>query len=365
MKETLVAQKTYGALAEPRIEIERVLREKADAVTEIMLEMVSALNPIEFREAAEHLIVAGGKRARPVIALLACEAVGGEVKFALPCAVSVELVHTASLVHDDIIDSNVRRRGVDSVHVRWGVPTAVLTGDMLLSLATSALLNLGKRAIVALPTEDYAAIGVSRANAEDAITILDIFTKTYITLCQGKEMDTLFKKKANITEAEVLELMHKKTAVLYELAAVGGALAGNASPEELDALRRYGVATGMGFQIKDNILGLLADETEFGKHVGADIREGKKTIMIAYGLKNVDHGEKRILLEAMGNKEADLLQIEKAVEVLQKSGSVEYARGQARAFGVEAKRLLQILKPSEAREHLAAIADYLMEERYW
>lgn len=324
--------------------------------------MISHIEPIEFKKAAEHLIVAGGKRARSAIALLACEAVGGEPKFALPAAVSCEFVHTASLVHDDIIDSNETRRGRESVHIKWGIPTGVLTGDLLLAMATNAMLDLARR--IALFTPDGLSItNMSKSAFDDALNVLSIFTNAWVKLCQGKEMDSLLKSEKYVTEADVIKLMYQKTAILYELAAKGGAMAGNGTSEEVKALGEYGKLTGLAFQIKDDILGLLADEIEFGKHVGADIREGKKTVMVVYALNN--GGDKSAIFEALGNKDATTNQILSAIDAIKDAGSVNYAKRLAKSIGERGKNSLEILPQSNAKNHLIAISDYLIDEGNW
>ena len=236
----------YTGLDNPKVAVEKILKEKACDVEEIILEMVSKIEPIEFQEAVEHLVISGGKRARAVISLLSCEAVGGDPKFALPVAVSAELIHTASLVHDDIVDDNVTRRGRDSVHVRWDLPTAVLTGDILSAMATKAMLSIAGHIAIFTP-DNFNIENTSKKSFENAINTLSVFTDTWLTLCLGKETDSILKKKDLVTKEDVFKMMYQKTAILYELAAKSGAIAGNGAPEEVKALGDYGKLMGLAF----------------------------------------------------------------------------------------------------------------------
>ncbi len=357
-----IHERPYTGLDDPKIAIETILKERAGDIDVIMLEMTSCIEPPEYREAVEHLVIAGGKRARAVISLLSCEAVGGEPKFALPAAVSCEFMHTGSLVHDDLVDSNMTRRGRESVHMKWDLPTAVLTGDILLAMGTRAMLNILSH--VATFTPDNFNVKMTSKNAFDnSLDILSMFTDAWIALCQGKETDTLLKKKKITSEEDVFKMMYQKTGVLYEISAKSGATAGNGSTEEVKGLGDYGKLMGLAFQIKDDILGLVADEAEFGKHVGADIREGKKTIMVVHALNN--GGDKDAIFEALGNEDATPNQIISAIESIKKSGSIDYAKKMAVSLGERAKKSLDILSPSDARNNLLDLADYLVDKREW
>ena len=352
----------YNGLNNPKVTVERILKEKASDIEELILEMVTKIEPIEFQEAVGHLVISGGKRARAVISLLSCEAVGGDPKFALPVAVSAELIHTASLVHDDIVDDNVTRRGRDSVHVKWDLPTAVLTGDLLSAMATKAMLSIAGQIAIFTP-DNFIITNTSKNSFENAINTLSVFTDTWLTLCLGKEADSVLKKKDFVTKEDVFKMMYQKTAILYELAAKSGAMAGNGTSEEVKALGDYGKLMGLAFQIKDDILGLIADEKQFGKHVGADIREGKKTMMIVHALNNgVD---KDPILVALGNKNATTNQILSAIDTLKEAGSIDYSKKMAISLGDRAKKSLDVLLPSDSKNQLLNITDYLVNDRDW
>ena len=355
-------EKVYASLNRPKTVVEEILKKRAGDINKIMVEMISFLEPVELREAVGHLISAGGKRARAVISLLSCEAVGGEQKFALPAAVSCEFIHTASLVHDDIVDVNETRRGKESVHITWGVPTGVLVGDLLLAMGTKAMLEIANRVAIFTPDE-VSMTNMSKSAFDDALNTLSLFTDAWITLCQGKEVDVVLKKKRIASEEDVFKMMYQKTAVLYEISAKSGATAGNGSTEEIKGLGDYGKLMGLAFQIKDDILGLIADETEFGKPVGMDIREGKKTIMVVHALSN--GGDKDAIYGALGNEEASPNQIISAIESIKEAGSIDYAKKMAVSLGERAKKSLDILQPSDARNNLLDLADYLVDKREW
>ena len=355
-------EKIYTGLDNSKIAIERILKEIAGDVDEIMFEMISDIESIELQEAAKHLVISGGKRARAVISLLSCEAVLGEPKFALPAAVSVEFIHTASLVHDDIVDNNVTRRGRESVHVRWGVPIGVSVGNLLLAMATKAMLDFAGHAAIQAP-EEFTLTNMSKSAFYNASETLSMFSDAWVTLCQGKETDSLLKRERYVTQDEVIKMIYQKTGILYELAAKSGATAGNGSPEEIMGLKNYGGLMGIAFQIKDDILGLMADETEFGKHVGADIREGKKTVMVVHALNN--GGDKNIILDALGNINATSNQILQSIDAIKDAGSIDYAKRLAKSLGEQGEKSLDVLVASEAKESLLNISNYLISGRNW
>ncbi|RLF43554.1 MAG: polyprenyl synthetase family protein, partial [Thermoplasmata archaeon] len=211
--------------------------------------------PRKLYQAMQHLPLAGGKRLRPILAIISCEAVGGNGKKAIPFGVALELIHTFTLVHDDIMDRDEERRGIPSVHKKFGEATAILAGDALFAKAFEV---------------------VSEVKENVGILVKNIATMAR-EICEGQQMDMSFEEMEEVSEESFLKMIEKKTAKMFEHAAYGGAIIGGGSDEETLALRSYGRNLGMAFQIGDDCLDVIGKK--IGKPVGSDIREGKKTLM--------------------------------------------------------------------------------------
>ena len=199
----------------------------------------------------------GGKKLRPLLTVLSGLIVGGQIKNLLPPAAAIELLHNFSLVHDDIMDNDEIRRGYPTVHVKWDIGTAILAGDGLLGLAYRKLLQT--------------------PNFRDTL-LVDLFTDAMLEICEGQALDKMFETQDEVTEEGYLEMISKKTATLFKLACKMGAIVGEATSEEINGLAQFGYNLGMGFQIQDDLLDILADENILGKRVGSDLAMNKKTI---------------------------------------------------------------------------------------
>jgi geranylgeranyl diphosphate synthase type II len=215
--------------------------------------------PAELAEACRYVLAGGGKRLRSVLLLLSCQAVGGRVRAALHAGCAVEIAHNFTLVHDDIMDHAPTRRGRPTVHVRWGLNTALLSGDVLLGLAYQHLLR-------------------TRNDALPRLTSL--FTTGVLEVCEGQALDLEFERRSDVTVHEYFEMIERKTGRLFSLSAELGGLIGGGSRAHLDALRKFGHYLGRAFQLQDDLLDVVADEKRFGKTIGGDITEGKRTFLL-------------------------------------------------------------------------------------
>lgn len=294
--------------------------------------------PDTLREAVQHYPLAGGKRLRPALALIAAEAVGGSREGALPLACAVELAHNFSLVHDDIMDRDAMRRGMPAVHVRYGEPAAILAGDTLFSIAFQEIARL-------------------RASPAVRVDVLNDFAHAMRVLCEGQQMDMEFAKK-RVSREEYLDMIYRKTARLYETACRNGALVGGAAHDAVDALAAYGKAFGMAFQIRDDLLTVVSDQRKTGKPRESDIRNGKRTIVLLTALENAD-GDQRALIEStVGNAGASSLQIQRVIEVFLDTGAVDDAVKLAGEYLREGTEAVAGLTPSRPRELLLALAEF-------
>lgn len=212
-----------------------------------------------------------GKRLRPTLCLLACEAAGGGVAMALPAAAAIEILHNFSLVHDDVEDNSGTRRGHEAVWAVWGVPQAVNVGDALFALAHRTLGRLGEEA-------GFPAGLVLRA--------IRAFDETCVALTEGQFLDMSFETHPTITIEQYLEMIEGKTAALIGLSAQLGALMARCPEHVVQRLQEFGRKLGMAFQIEDDILGIWGDEAKTGKSAASDLLERKKTLPIIYGLES-------------------------------------------------------------------------------
>jgi len=290
--------------------------------------------PRKLYQAMQHLPLAGGKRLRPILAIISCEAVGGDGKKAIPFGVALELIHTFTLVHDDIMDRDEERRGIPSVHKKFGEATAILAGDALFAKAFEV---------------------ASEVKENVSILVKNIATMAR-EICEGQQMDMSFEEMEEVSEESFLKMIEKKTAKMFEHAAYGGAIIGGGSDEETLALRSYGRNLGMAFQIWDDCLDVIGKK--IGKPVGSDIREGKKTLMFIHAQKT-PYKEK--LAKLYGKKDATKEEINSVIEIFKEAGSLDYAKNKAFAFVNEAKKCLDKLKESNAKEELMKLADFAVK----
>ena len=329
-------------------EISKVSRRVSEEISAIMEELKV---PEVLYESSYHLLKAGGKRLRPFMLVKSYEACGGEGEKPYPAAAGVEILHTFTLIHDDIIDRDETRRGVPTVHVLWGIPQAIISGDMLFALVFRTLSK-----------------GLRDVGVEDSVIVEVVgrFSKTLIDICAGQTMDMVMAEKPTtaVTVDEYMEMIKLKTAVLYMASAeIGGLLAG-ASSEELEALRSYGLNSGLAFQMIDDVLGVSGVEEELGKPVGSDIREGKKTIVVLEALSRLDDAGKRRLLGVLGDRGASRDRIMEAIRLIESSGAVEEAKRLARLYSSKAREALRRLPATDARRLLEALTDFIVERRF-
>lgn len=319
------------------------LKEAMDAhrkrIDDALAAAFDQVSPTPLREAARWYPDAGGKRLRPAMAMLACEAAGGSAEDATPVALAVELVHNFSLVHDDIMDRDATRRGRPTVHTKWDEATAILAGDVLFARAFEML----------------SAIPDATAH-RDASRLL---SESIRRLCEGQALDMLFERDEHVTTQAYLDMIRGKTALLFEAAARGGALSAPRRHEgSVAALSIYGECFGMAFQIADDLLDITADTQKMGKPWGSDIRAGKKTILVLDALERGTDEQRRALRHALGKKDATDADVRAAADAMRASGAIHAAEKLRDAYAGRADAALETLPASDAREHLRALNEW-------
>jgi geranylgeranyl diphosphate synthase type I len=329
--------------------------------------------PEPLREAALAYVGRGGKRLRPAVLMMCCGAAGGDPQAVEPAAAAIELFHTWTLVHDDIIDNDATRRGEPTAHilaaahagrqgygeadsVRFGRDTAILAGDILQGWSTAMLLDCARD-----PRCPPAVVLALAAQMEGRIVP---------RLIRGEMLDVCFAGQSpeRLTEAEVLEMLRLKTGVLMEFAAVAGACLGNGRlPDDnplASLLGEFAWRCGIAFQLQDDILGIIGDEKQLGKPVGSDVREGKRTVILLHALAQAAPAARIRLLDAFGNPILPITELAWVRETLERLGSFDYARQLAEAQLASARHALAKVPASSYRDWLEAWADFMVKREF-
>lgn len=289
-------------------------------------------------DAATHLIKAGGKRLRPAFALLSAKVFRDDVRHAIPLAVSLELIHMASLVHDDVIDNSELRRGQPTVKSRWGNRLSIYTGNYVLSKSLSLVADYRRQDVV------------------------EVMADTSMSICEGeiRQMRSCYDVSQGLKE--YLRRIERKTALLISVSCQLGAMISGASFEHMQALKKYGYYLGMAFQITDDILDYVADEDILGKPVGSDIRQGVITLPAIYALRCSPHG--MILSEMLSSPESCTSMADEIVDLIIDSDGIEYAHYASQRFAELALRQLNRLTEVPVMDSFYRIADFISGREY-
>jgi len=298
--------------------------------------------PTTLYEASRHLPFAGGKHIRPFLTMISCESVSGDVKKALPFAAGLELMHNFTLIHDDIMDHSILRRKLPAVHVKFGEPTAILSGDLLFAKSFEAIINT---------PVDFPIFKQLQRDFIDCV----------IAICEGQQLDIEFEQQKTVDEQIYIDMISKKTGALFELSGKSGGLIGGGNPQEIAALKTYGMALGLAFQIWDDYLDISSNTTTLGKDIGNDIRNGKKTLIAVHSLTHATGKHKKLLDDVFGNRAASENDVASVYDLFRELGSVEYAQQRALSFVNQAKAAITVLKPSDAKELLYQLIEYTVQ----
>jgi len=321
------------------MDVKLEIKKRADFFNGQLEKFLKEGHPKKLYEAVRHLPLAGGKRLRPCMAMISCEAVKGDVIKVVPLAISLELIHSFTLVHDDIMDKSKLRRNLPTVHIRYGEPTAIIAGDLLFTKAFESMHNTSGDCSI-FKNVEFGLVDCVRE------------------ICEGQQMDMEFEGRQIVSEDEYLEMIRKKTAVFFQFSAEAGAILGGGTKDEIIALNEYGLCLGLGFQIWDDYLDISSNEQTLGKDIGNDIRNGKKTLIAVHCLNNATGEDKKFLQKIFGNEKATEQEIRQVFDIFKKVGSIEYAKNAALSYCTEAKKAVNVLKESEAKQLLFELADY-------
>ena len=290
----------------------------------------------------DYLLALGGKRLRPALVLMACEAFGKDPKKALPAAKAVEIFHNFTLMHDDIMDKAVVRRGAQTVHEKWDVNTAILSGDAMLVQAYECL------------------------NAYDATlfqSLTKLLSKTALEVCEGQQYDVDFESRRDVSIEEYLEMIRLKTAVLVGCALQMGAQIAGASDKDARQLYAFGEQLGIAFQLQDDYLDTFGDAASFGKRIGSDIVENKKTILVHLTTKNGTAAQREKLAAFLAETPKEELQkIAAVTQLYQEAGADTATLEQVQQYTQKAFEALEKVSLSpEMKQRFIAFGNGLMQ----
>jgi octaprenyl-diphosphate synthase len=287
-------------------------------------------------EMAKYIQKSGGKRVRPAVLLMAARLSGYSGDSAVLNASVVEFIHTATLVHDDIIDGADVRRGRLAVHSRWGNDITVLLGDYLYIKSMGMALT------------------------QDSLEIVRLLCDVTLRMIEGELYQLTKTGDVDITEDEHFEIIRRKTAYLFGGCAQIGGVLGNIGKEREQALREFGFNLGIAFQLVDDLLDYTADETALGKPVGGDLREGKVTLPIIYLLQRGGEEADRLIRTVVTDRAVSKEQWRDIVRLLREHGTPDMAYAKALEYATRAKSVLDVFPPSRDKEALVALADYVL-----
>lgn len=303
----------------------------------LYLERIVPASPKSLYDPVRYVLAAGGKRVRPLLTALSARAAGAHEHTAwLPAAAAVELLHTFTLVHDDIMDNAPTRRGRETVHVQYGSNDAILSGDVLIALSAEAL-----------------------ARAKHTDLLLAEYATAFRRVCEGQALDKEFETRDDIRPNDYIHMIELKTSAVLEFAAVAGALAADEpKPTEIESLRKFARHAGLAFQINDDLLDLTAQEGQFGKQIGGDILEGKRTYLLVSAMEALPQfsADDRDIVRRIARREASAGDVTAARELMARTGILEKAGAEAAKETESALAALDALAPSEERDALRVFA---------
>jgi octaprenyl-diphosphate synthase len=294
-----------------------------------------ASDVVLINQVAEHIIGGGGKRLRPLLHLLAARAAGYAGGQHIQLAALIEFIHTSTLLHDDVVDESDLRRGRQTANAVWGNAASVLVGDFLYSRSFQMMVEL------------------------DSMRVMRILADTTNRIAEGEVLQLLNIGNPDTRERAYLDVIERKTAVLFAAATRLGAVLAGLPPEQEDALARYGLDLGYAFQIADDVLDYVSDAGTLGKNIGDDLAEGKPTLPLIIAIERSDAAQAGMLKRAIQTGGLDAL--DDVLAAIRATGALDASREHARAYAQSARAALATLPDSDARDALGVLADYAID----
>jgi geranylgeranyl diphosphate synthase type I len=326
-----------------------MLTERGKLVDDFLLRMLKLDTSDELCEIVQHQVKASGKRIRPALTFLSCEAVGGEAEAAIPVATAIELAHNYTLIFDDIIDHSDLRRGLPTVRAKYDDVMAILTGMHYREAIFEATKRSPKR-----------------------IKVEEIISKALRSIIEGERLDVLFEQAGrdseyigkmmykSVGEQDYFRMIGNKTAMLLEAACKVGALVGNGLPKQVDALSEFGWNCGLAFQIVDDILDMSGKKEEFGKDIGKDIKEHKLgNLVLLYSLEELPEVDRKRLLQILRSPIVGEVELDEATRLILSTNATKRAHEAALDYVTHAETALDAFPPTEEKDALLSLADFI------
>lgn len=315
----------------------QVVTSDFDAVNQLIIdELRSDVGLVE--QIGHYLIDAGGKRLRPLLVLLVAQACSYQGKGHINLAVIIEFIHSATLLHDDVVDTSEMRRGRFTANAQWGNAPSVLVGDFLYSRAFQMLVGLGN------------------------MDIMGILADTTNIISEGEVQQLINAKDPSITEQAYLEVIRGKTAQLFEGAAFAAAVLANADSERQHAMKDYGYHIGMAFQLVDDALDYRGDAEKLGKNVGDDLAEGKATLPLIHAMNKGSDADADFVRQAI--RDGSTEQLENIIRIINTTGGIDYTLEAASNYANKAKDSLSVLPNSSYKQALEQLADFSVSRNH-
>jgi len=299
-------------------------------VNDLIIKRLSSDVPL-VEKIAQYIIESGGKRLRPLLVLLSSRALGYDRDEHLKLAAVIEFLHTATLLHDDVVDTSDMRRGRSTANARWGNAPSVLVGDFLYARAFEMMVELQN------------------------LKIMDVLSHATAVIAEGEVLQLMNVKNPDVSEDKYMEVIHNKTAMLFEAASHTGALLAGADEDQERALSAYGKHLGLAFQLVDDVLDYRGDAETMGKNVGDDLAEGKPTLPLIYAMAQGNDDEKKLIRQAI--RRGGLDDLPAILQIVACSGALEYTMEKAREQAALAADCLNTLPASDHKEALALLTE--------
>jgi len=297
--------------------------------------------PSSLYEPGNYFLTIGGKRIRPVMCLMGNELFGDICEDAYSVAIAIELFHNFTLVHDDIMDEATLRRGMETVHTKYGNSVALLCGDVMM-----------------IKAYDY----VNKISLEYIKAVIGLFNKTAAEVCEGQQLDMDFEKRSSVSFDEYLHMITLKTSVLLAASLKMGAIIGGAGEANCNHIYNFGLNLGLAFQIQDDYLDAFGDPTKFGKDVGGDIRQNKKTFLLLHALEVATPEQKTEIDELIKTNPAD--KVERMLEIFRACNADEWANQLKEQYLANAYKYLDDIAVTATRKkELTKLAEYLIQRQ--
>lgn len=299
-------------------------------VNELIIQRLASDVPL-IEKIAQYIIESGGKRLRPLLVLLSSQAVGYRGDNHLKLAAVIEFLHTATLLHDDVVDTSDMRRGRRTANARWGNAPSVLVGDFLYARAFEMMVEL------------------------QSLPIMNVLSHATAVIAEGEVMQLVNVRNPDLAEEQYMKVIHNKTAMLFEAASHTGALLAGAGPEQEQALKDYGKHLGLAFQLVDDVLDYRGDADTMGKNVGDDLAEGKTTLPLIHAMAHGSEQESNLVRQAI--RKGGLDDLSRVLDIVQSTGALDYTMDKAREQAGTALACLDSLRDSAYRGALKQLTE--------